>query len=55
MGGSLGAVKINNALRAALPSLLKDFQIVHLCGKGNLDKSLENLRDISSSSMSTRI
>ena len=44
MGGSLGAVKINNALRAALPSLLKDFQIVHLCGKGNLDKSLENLK-----------
>lgn len=43
MGGSLGAVKINNALRAALPSLLKDFQIVHLCGKGNVDKSLEKL------------
>ncbi len=40
MGGSLGAVKINNALRAALPSLLKDFQIVHLCGKGNVDSSL---------------
>ena len=40
MGGSLGAVKINNALRAALPSLLKDFQIVHLCGKGNLDEKL---------------
>ena len=44
MGGSLGAVKINNALRAALPSLLKDFQIVHLCGKGNLDKSLEGMK-----------
>ena len=42
MGGSLGAVKINNGLRAALPSLLKDFQIVHLCGKGNLDESLNN-------------
>lgn len=40
MGGSLGAVKINNALRAALPSLLRDFQIVHLCGKGNLDQKL---------------
>ncbi len=40
MGGSLGAVKINNALRAALPSLLKDFQVVHLCGKGNLDESI---------------
>lgn len=44
MGGSLGAVKINNALRAALPSLLKDFQIVHLCGKGNVDKSLEGTK-----------
>lgn len=44
MGGSLGAVKINNALRAALPSLLKDFQIVHLCGRGNLDQNLINTR-----------
>ena len=44
MGGSLGAVKINNALRAALPSLTKDFQVVHLCGKGNLDKSLEGMK-----------
>ncbi len=44
MGGSLGAVKINNALRAALPSLLKDFQIVHLCGKGNVDSSLLNTK-----------
>ena len=42
MGGSLGAVKINNALRKALPSLLKDFQIIHLCGKGNADESLMN-------------
>lgn len=44
MGGSLGAVKINNALRKALPSLIKDFQIVHLCGKGNLDESLLNMK-----------
>lgn len=44
MGGSLGAVKINNALRAALPSLLKDFQVVHLCGKGNLDSALEGTK-----------
>ena len=42
MGGSLGSVKINNALRAALPSLLKDLQIVHLCGKGNVDETLLN-------------
>ncbi|MEA4973870.1 MAG: undecaprenyldiphospho-muramoylpentapeptide beta-N-acetylglucosaminyltransferase [Candidatus Metalachnospira sp.] len=44
MGGSLGAVKINNALRKALPSLLRDFQVVHLCGKGNVDESLTNMK-----------
>ncbi len=40
IGGSLGSVKVNTALRAALPELLKDFQIIHICGKGNLDESL---------------
>jgi UDP-N-acetylglucosamine--N-acetylmuramyl-(pentapeptide) pyrophosphoryl-undecaprenol N-acetylglucosamine transferase len=44
MGGSLGAVKINEALRAKLPELLKQFQIVHLCGKGNLDPQLEGIK-----------
>jgi UDP-N-acetylglucosamine--N-acetylmuramyl-(pentapeptide) pyrophosphoryl-undecaprenol N-acetylglucosamine transferase len=44
MGGSLGAVKINEALRAKLKELLKDFQIVHLCGKGNLDPQLEGVK-----------
>ncbi len=42
MGGSLGSVKINVQLRGALPTLLKDFQLVHICGKGNIDKKLEN-------------
>ena len=41
MGGSLGSVAINNAVRGELDTLLKKFQIVHLCGNGNLDKSLE--------------
>ncbi len=41
-GGSLGAVALNNAVREALPELLKDFQIVHLCGKGKLDESLKD-------------
>jgi UDP-N-acetylglucosamine--N-acetylmuramyl-(pentapeptide) pyrophosphoryl-undecaprenol N-acetylglucosamine transferase len=40
MGGSLGAVKINNCIRQSLDVLLKDFQVVHLCGKGNLDSTL---------------
>ncbi len=42
IGGSLGAVAVNNAVRSALPELLKNFQIVHLCGKGKVDASLEN-------------
>lgn len=37
MGGSLGAQAINDALRAALPELLKRFQVIHLCGKGKKD------------------
>ena len=42
IGGSLGSVAVNNAVRAALPELLKSFQIVHLCGKGKVDESLNN-------------
>ena len=41
IGGSTGAVAINNAVRAALPKLLETYQVVHLCGKGNLDQSLD--------------
>ena len=40
IGGSLGSVAVNNAVREALPELLKSFQVVHLCGKGKLDESL---------------
>lgn len=40
IGGSLGSVAVNNAVRGILPELLKDFQIIHLCGKGKLDESL---------------
>ena len=40
VGGSLGAVPVNNAVRSALPGLLALFDIVHLCGKGKLDESL---------------
>ncbi len=42
MGGSLGAQKINRILREALPLLLEDFQVIHLCGSGNLDLTLED-------------
>lgn len=42
MGGSLGARKINEAVRLNLNTFLQDFQIVHLCGKGNVDESLSS-------------
>lgn len=44
IGGSLGSVVVNNAVRAILPELLKDFQVIHLCGKGKIDESLQNLK-----------
>lgn len=40
IGGSLGSIKINNVLRKVLSTILRRFQLVHLCGKGNIDESL---------------
>ncbi|MBP3239789.1 MAG: undecaprenyldiphospho-muramoylpentapeptide beta-N-acetylglucosaminyltransferase [Oribacterium sp.] len=42
IGGSLGSVAINNAVRELLPRILEDFDVVHVCGKGNLDTTLED-------------
>ena len=40
MGGSIGSRFINNAVWEALDTLLEDFQIVHLVGKGNINNDL---------------
>ena len=40
IGGSLGSVTVNQAVRGILPQLLKTYQVIHICGKGNLDESL---------------
>lgn len=40
IGGSLGAASINKAVREALPKLLTDFQVVHICGKDKIDNML---------------
>ncbi len=40
IGGSLGSQVINEAVRRLLPELLQSYQIIHLCGKGNLDPTL---------------
>lgn len=44
IGGSLGSVVVNNAVRLILPELLQDFHIIHLCGKGKVDASLKDLK-----------
>ncbi len=40
MGGSLGSQKINKVLRYILPEITKNYYLVHICGKGNIDKSI---------------
>ena len=40
IGGSLGAANVNKAVRDALPMLLEDFQVVHICGQGKVDNLL---------------
>lgn len=42
IGGSLGAANVNKAIRDALPALLPDYQIVHICGKDKIDNLLLN-------------
>ncbi|MCB6416351.1 undecaprenyldiphospho-muramoylpentapeptide beta-N-acetylglucosaminyltransferase [Dorea acetigenes] len=44
IGGSLGAAAVNQAVRNVLPELLKDFQVIHLCGKNKLDTSLQGVK-----------
>ena len=41
-GGSLGSKKMNTILRDGLPEILNKFQVIHLCGKGNIDEKLIN-------------
>ena len=42
MGGSLGSKLINDEVRKNLEVLLKEFNIIHICGKGNIDETLKN-------------
>ena len=43
IGGSLGSVAINQAVRANCKALGEQYDIIHICGKHNLDESLEAL------------
>jgi len=42
IGGSLGSKVINEAIRTKLEKLLLKYNIIHICGKDNVDKSLQN-------------
>ena len=43
MGGSQGSAKLNLMLREALFTLKKSYNIVHLCGKDNIDPQLMDM------------
>ncbi len=42
IGGSLGAVHVNDAVRAILPRLLERFDVIHICGKDHIDETLND-------------
>lgn len=44
MGGSQGSAKINGAIKSGINELTDKYQIIHLRGKGNLDKDLDNIK-----------
>lgn len=43
LGGSLGSPVLGNAVRDSLPELLEEFNILHLCGGGKVDATLQGL------------
>lgn len=42
MGGSLGSKKINESIRSCLDELLLEYNMAHICGKGNINEDLVN-------------
>lgn len=42
-GGSLGASAINQKIRSSLKTILIRYNVIHICGKGNLDISLKDI------------
>ena len=42
MGGSLGAKKINDFVHGNIDTLTEKYQVIHLTGKGNVNKSIRN-------------
>ncbi|WP_312458382.1 undecaprenyldiphospho-muramoylpentapeptide beta-N-acetylglucosaminyltransferase [Proteiniclasticum sp.] len=44
MGGSIGSMKINETVWSVLDQLLENYQIIHLCGKNNINPQYKDLK-----------
>lgn len=44
VGGSLGALNVNRAIRRILPTLTEKYDVAHLCGKGKADPSYDRVK-----------
>lgn len=42
IGGSLGSKVINDAIRTKIDKLILKYNIIHICGKDNMDKTLQS-------------
>ncbi|MDE6026345.1 MAG: undecaprenyldiphospho-muramoylpentapeptide beta-N-acetylglucosaminyltransferase [Lachnospiraceae bacterium] len=45
IGGSSGSVRVNEAIWSCLDSILETFNVIHLCGKGNLNNDYINKKN----------
>jgi UDP-N-acetylglucosamine--N-acetylmuramyl-(pentapeptide) pyrophosphoryl-undecaprenol N-acetylglucosamine transferase len=45
MGGSQGSTLLNQTVRECLPFLCKNYQVIHLCGKGKITEVLQNQKN----------
>ncbi|MBQ7466694.1 MAG: undecaprenyldiphospho-muramoylpentapeptide beta-N-acetylglucosaminyltransferase [Clostridia bacterium] len=44
-GGSLGSQFINKKIREDIQNITKKYYVIHLCGKGNIDENLKNIKN----------
>lgn len=44
IGGSLGSKAINGTIRESLNEITNNYNVVHICGNGNLDESLKDVK-----------
>lgn len=44
IGGSSGAKRINETIRKCINKLLPQYNIIHICGNGNVDNKLSNIK-----------